>query len=77
MSNVLIRDVPEDVHAALQARASAANQSLQQFLTMQLSRIATTPTMEEVLSRIARSSGGGSVGLAQAVADIDNARSER
>src|SRR6266540_1792638 len=32
MPNVLVRDVPDDVHAALQQRAERRGQSLQQYL---------------------------------------------
>jgi len=39
MPNVLIRDLPADVHANLQRRAEAAGQSLQQYLTKELSRM--------------------------------------
>jgi plasmid stability protein len=34
MRNVLIRDVPDDVHAELQRRAEDAGQSLQQYLSL-------------------------------------------
>ena len=54
MPNVQIRDVPDDVHAALVRRAERAGQSLQQFLAAQLVTIATTPTLDEVLDRIER-----------------------
>ena len=54
MPNVHIRHVPDDVHAALVRRAERAGQSLQQFLTVQLTTIATTPTLDEVLDRIER-----------------------
>lgn len=54
MPNVQIRDVPEDVHAALVRRAELAGQSLQQFLAAQLATIAATPTLEEMLDRIER-----------------------
>lgn len=54
MPNVQIRDVPDEVHAALVRRAERAGQSLQQFLTAQLTAIATTPTLDEVLDRIER-----------------------
>ncbi len=52
MPNVQIRDVPDDVHAALVRRAESAGQSLQQFLAARLGEIASTPTLEEVLDRI-------------------------
>jgi len=73
MPNVLIRDLPADVHSNLQRRAEAAGQSLQQYLTNELSRVAQAPTMTEVLARIAERSGGR-VGFETAVDDL---RSER
>jgi hypothetical protein len=76
MPNVLVRDVPEKVHAELQRRADAAGQSLQQYLNAELTRIAGTPTMADVLKRISRRRGG-QVGLQTAVADIDEERSRR
>lgn len=54
MPNVQIRDVPDDVHAALVGRAERAGQSLQQFLSTQLALIAAAPSLEEVLDRIER-----------------------
>jgi plasmid stability protein len=69
MANVLIRDVPEDVHAKLAERASMRGQSLQQYLTAELRRLAERPSMDEALGRIAARQGG-SVGLTQAVADL-------
>lgn len=73
MTNVLVRDIPEDVHAALQRRAERRGQSLQQYLATELQRIAERPTLDEVLDRVERRRGG-TVGLRQAVADL---RSER
>ena len=75
MPNVLVRDVPEDVHAALQARAERRGQSLQQYLSGELRRLAERPGLEEVLDRIDRREGGR-VGLAQAAEDLaeDRAR---
>ena len=52
MTTVVIRDVPEDVHRRLQEQAKAAGKSLQQFLAGELVRLATAPTMGEVLDRI-------------------------
>lgn len=76
MPNVLVRDLPDDVHARLQQRAEAAGQSLQQYLTAQLSRLAAAPTLDEVLARIGERTGGR-VGFEAAVSDLDDARSER
>lgn len=73
MPNVLVRDVPSDVHARLQARAAARGQSLQQFLATEIRRLAEEPSMDEMLARIA-SHHGGRVGFRQAVDDIDAER---
>jgi plasmid stability protein len=58
MPNVQVRDVPDDVHAALVRRAEQAGQSLQQYLAAQLATLAATPTLEEILARIEQRSGG-------------------
>lgn len=76
MPNVLVRDLPDDVHTGLQQRAEAAGQSLQQYLAAELTRLATTPSMQDVLRRIERRRGG-KVGLSTAVADLDDLRGER
>ena len=74
MPNVLIRDVPREVHAALQRRAERRGQSLQQYLATELTRLSASPTLEEVLERIA-GRRGGRVGLSQAVEDLASERS--
>jgi plasmid stability protein len=76
MPNLLVRDLPEDVHAALQRRAERRGQSLQQFLTSELRRLAERPSVDEVLDRIERHSGG-QVGLRQAAEDLGEERSRR
>lgn len=73
MPNVLIRDVPDEVHASLQQRAEAAGQSLQQYLSNELSRIARSPTLDDVLARIERHQGGR-IGFATAVTDLHDER---
>jgi antitoxin FitA len=67
--NVLVRDLPEPVHAVLTQRAAAQGVSLQQYLTAELGRLAERPTSAEVLARVARRSGGR-IGLAAAVRDV-------
>ncbi len=52
MPNVLIRDLPPEVHATLQRRAKAAGQSLQQYLARELTRMAKRLTNEELFARI-------------------------
>jgi antitoxin FitA len=76
MPNVLVRDLPDEVHASLQRRAEEAGQSLQQYLTTELTQLASTPTMDDVLARISRRRGGR-VGLDRAVADLDEERGPR
>ena len=76
MPNGLIRDLPADVHANLQRRAEAAGQSLQQYLTNELSRVAQSPTIAEVIERIAERSGGR-VGFQTAVDDLHDGRARR
>jgi plasmid stability protein len=76
MSNVLVRDIPEDIHAALQRRAERRGQSLQQYLAGELRRLAERPSLEEVLDRIDRREGGR-VGLAQAVEDLAEERARQ
>jgi len=53
MANVLVRDVPDDVHARLRARAAQAGYSLQQFLQIELKRLATQPSIGEWLDQVA------------------------
>jgi plasmid stability protein len=74
--NVLIRDLPDDVHAALQRRAERRGQSLQQYLAGELRRLAEQPTVEEVLEQVEQRRGG-SVGLAQAAEDLHEERARR
>ncbi len=73
---MLVRDLPDDVHASLQRRAEAAGQSLQHYLATELTRLASTPTMNEVLDRITRRRGGR-IGLDTAISDLDDERNKR
>jgi antitoxin FitA len=54
MPHVQVRDVPDDVHETLVRRAEVAGQSLQQYLAAQLSILAATPTLDDVIDRIER-----------------------
>lgn len=58
--NVQIRDVPDDVHRVLRARAAAAGFSLTEFLRREITLVAEQPTVEEVLERASARSGGAS-----------------
>lgn len=76
MTNVLVRGIADDTHRELVRRATQRGQSLQQYLAAELTRLATTPSMEDMLRRIETHSGGR-IGLDQAVADLDEERSRR
>jgi plasmid stability protein len=59
MGLIQIRDVPEDVHRTLKARAAATGRSLSDYLLREITRVARTPTPEELDERIrARGSSG-------------------
>ena len=73
MPNVLVRDVPDDVHAALQRKADQRHQSLQQYLSAELGRLARRQQVSDVLDQI-ELERGGRVGLRQAVDDIAEER---
>jgi plasmid stability protein len=53
MATVQIRDVPDDVHRALRARAAAAGVSLSEYAREVLGRAASRPTAPELAARIA------------------------
>ena len=73
MPSVLVRDLPDDVHAALVLRAEQRGQSLQQYLAAELQRLAERPTIDDVLDRVEHRSGGR-VGLRRAVEDLADER---
>ena len=69
MASIQIKDVPDDVHAALRRRAAAEGRSLQEYLLRRLVEEARTPTLEEVLDR-AGGRAGGDLPLEEAAAAI-------
>jgi plasmid stability protein len=75
MVSVQIKNVPEETHAVLRHRAAAANQSLQEYLLARLIEEASRPTVDEVLARAGRRTGG-SVSFAQA-AEVVRAERDR
>ena len=58
---IQIRDVPDEVHRTLRARAAAAGQSLSAYLLAELTRVAERPPVADVLARAAARSGGARV----------------
>lgn len=56
-----IRDVPEDLHATVRARATQAGLSVSTYLLNLVTELVTQPTMAEVVERaktLARAGGG-------------------
>jgi hypothetical protein len=76
MPQILVRDVPEDVHAALQRKAVRRHQSLQQYLSVELRHLAEQRSISEVLDEV-EAQHGDRIGLQAAVADLDEERSRR
>lgn len=48
---IQVRDVPEQVHSTLKARASREGMSLSDFIKRELERIVERPTMRDWLER--------------------------
>jgi plasmid stability protein len=76
MTNVLIRNLPDDVHAVLTRRAQSAGQSVQQYLYRLVVIDAATPTLDEVMADIGTNTGGR-IDLTQVIADLEAERSRR
>jgi plasmid stability protein len=53
---IQIRNVPDELHRRLKARAALAGMSLSDFLLKEISAVAERPTMEEMRERLARRS---------------------
>jgi plasmid stability protein len=50
---IQIRNVPDDLHRTLKARAARLGMSLSDYLLAEVSEIAERPTLEEMLERLA------------------------
>jgi len=50
---IQVRNVPDQLHATLKARAALAGQSLSEYLLAELRRVAQRPTPEELRQRLA------------------------
>ena len=53
MSMIQIRNVPEDLHRRLKARAAMAGLSLSDLLLREVAAVAETPSVEELRARLA------------------------
>ncbi len=52
MPHIQIRNVPDDIHRVVKARAAAAGMSLSEYLLAEVRRSAEAPTMEEFVRRV-------------------------
>ncbi|GAA3754705.1 hypothetical protein GCM10022240_04690 [Microbacterium kribbense] len=48
---ITVRNVPNDVRDELAARAARSGRSLQEYLSLQLARLAATPSAAEAIAR--------------------------
>ena len=75
MANLQIRNVPDDVHRRLKARAALEGRSLSEFALAELRRSLDRPTRAEVLDRISgRTSPVEPVDTAALIRDDRDAR---
>jgi plasmid stability protein len=51
---IQVRNVPDELHRTLKARAAQAALSLSDYLLVEMRRLAERPTREELLERISR-----------------------
>jgi antitoxin FitA len=75
MGHIQIRNVPDDVHRTLKARAAKQGMSLSEYLLAEVSELARLPTLEEHVERV-RSRSKVDLG-ASAAELIREAREER
>ncbi|MDX6469349.1 MAG: antitoxin FitA [Gaiellaceae bacterium] len=52
MGHIQIRNVPEDVHRTLKARAATKGMSLSEYLLAEVTELADQPSLEEFVARI-------------------------
>ena len=70
--SVQIRDIDDDVYAALQRHAAAAGISVPELLRREATRLAARPSMQEWLNRTRRRTS--SITTAQVVETLDESR---
>jgi antitoxin FitA len=76
--NVQIRNLDDRTYQTLRQRAADAGLSLSQYLRRELTHLATTPTMADVLARAdRRRAGGGGVSRDDILAALDADRADR
>lgn len=70
---VQVRNVPDDLHRKLKARAALAGMSISEFLLREIERSLARPTPEELLQRLR---SHGRVDLVESVAEAVAAERE-
>lgn len=76
MPSIQIKNVPDETHAVLRARAAKSHQSLQEYLLANLIEQAGRPTMEEWVEQV-RSRERFDIDIDSMVADIRADRESR
>lgn len=56
---VQIRNVPDDIHRTMKARAARAGMSLSDYLLSEVRAVAARPTIEEMVERLRRRRAAG------------------
>ncbi len=70
---IQVRNVPEDVHRTLKARAAAAGMSLSDYIKRDLEQKAARPSIEEFDARV-RARGSSDLTTEMIVADLHELR---
>jgi len=73
--SIQIREVPNDLHLKLKARAAGEGKSLSDYLRGELAKVAARPSIREVLDRASRRPGA-KVGTDAIVAAVRAGRDE-
>lgn len=74
--SIQVKNVPDDVHETMRRRARESGRSLQEYMLHRLCREARTPTVEELMARVADRSGGN-FSLEEATALVRDERDAR
>lgn len=62
---IQVRDVSAEAHRRLKARAALAGMSLSEYLRVELERLASLPTLDEMLERVSRREPAAGTGVAR------------
>jgi plasmid stability protein len=76
MATIQVKNVSNEAHAALRQRAAVAGQSLQEYMLAWIERVATRPTVDEVLDRVSHRSGSH-LSVADVVGQLREERDRR